>query len=109
MQNTCGQSMGCARHQLSKIDDKALEKHASVYYTIQGSNTTARATDTGKRYNNRRCNSQQNVAWKDEYEKLLSSPDGYLGDAAVPASGVTTGWTPITSVGYRWIATVTLS
>ena len=58
---------------------------------------------------NREYKQQQNVAGTGEYEDLLTSPDSHLGDGAVSASGITTGRTPITSVGYFRIATVTLS
>lgn len=43
------------------------------------------------------------------YEELLRSPYSYLRDAAISASSIAAGRTPITSIGYFRIATVTLS
>lgn len=42
-------------------------------------------------------------------EKSFGSPDSYFGDAAVSTPCVATGWTAITSVGYRWVAAIALS
>jgi hypothetical protein len=60
-----------------------------------------------KVYNDRKYSSQYNG--ENEYKRLLSLPDSYFGDAAITASSIATGRTPITSVGYGWVATVTLS
>lgn len=41
--------------------------------------------------------------------KRLNSSDSYFCDTAIPASSIATGRTPITSICYRWVATVALS